>query len=335
MQEEQAESEKLERVHDKTRHDQSRSCWVRILTRAMYLLSSVVFVMSLSMTVYADRNPEGEFEMPLIGFGALCFGWILIAGFCPAWIANLLLPPTIYYLGSGRPRVAFWYSTAAVLTSLTIFLAIPPFDRGQVGGVIFEGCWVWIGSIAVLWLSTVIRLTLDRFAVHLPICERHMEAAIEVTQSSMRVETLPTSSSPNFISSYVGGLALIGFIVACLLPVIGTDDRNPYMTDTTLGIVVLLMGWVPQSLASVAWLANPLAAFSMHSMFRGRRRMAIMTSALASVCSWFVVVGACVRSPAVVGNWRLLPGSWFWLASIALIWLSTMLRVDQKGEVAS
>lgn len=301
----------------------------------VYLVGGLGFVMSLGMTVYADRTPEGDIEMEINGITALCFGWFLLAGLCPAWIANLLLPPTVYYLEAGRPRVAFWYATVAVLTSLTIFLMIPPFDRGQVGAVMFVGCWVWIGSIAVLWLSTVLRLMLDRCPALIPVCVPRIEAAVEVEQSPRGMATSPISVSTNFMSSYAGGLAVMAFVVACLLPVIRTDNRNPHSNNGTLGIVVLLMGWMPQSLASVAWLANPLAVLSLHSMFRGRRRMAIVSSTLASVCSWFVVVIAYLRLPFAVGEWRLLPGSWFWLASIGLVWLSTMLRVDLTDEDTS
>jgi hypothetical protein len=83
------------------------------------------------------------------------------------------------------------------------------------------------------------------------------------------------------------------FLIACSLPVFHTRTvRPPYpdLDGNEMGITILLFGWASQTVASLAWFANPLLFVAWSLMAVRVLKLPMMVNVIAFCCALIALV---------------------------------------------
>jgi len=126
-------------------------------------------------------------------------------------------------------------------------------------------------------------------------------------------------------------IKIIALIISILLLLLALT-RECYLVEGktsigSFGLISFLLGWLNISLSGISWLANPLLILSYIFLFKNEKwAIGFSLLALGFSLSFLFVNNILVNEAGHTGKITgYLSGYWFWVASIGVIFISSLV----------
>lgn len=112
------------------------------------------------------------------------------------------------------------------------------------------------------------------------------------------------------------GLGIVVFLMACCSQAFESITPNGEYEFPVSGFEALLFGWITLFTLFPGWLANPATFAAGAALYKNEFKAAAFWGAFAILCA---------ATHLLICSNHLLIGAWLWLASIVIVWLSTLI----------
>jgi hypothetical protein len=118
------------------------------------VLASAMWVSALFLPVWETRSDQTGLWDTVPGYVPALVGFLGVLVLCPAWYANLLIPPLMAIVLKARP-LGFVLSILAFLVAATAYGMLDIYGGNDVAVIVGRriGYYLWLGSFLVLMLS--------------------------------------------------------------------------------------------------------------------------------------------------------------------------------------